>query len=166
MLVSTTCSMRSVKTINVAPFVAVLLVMAAVFASTVHVSMGLPLRIARMGPCYPGDRRVVVIQLLADGSININVDPVSRSELGNRLDGIFRTRAVRLAYVTAEPNVPFGKVAAVIDIATMHLDHIALLPRSKVISRKPYPGESDTCVEMTFTERDAKTSDQVLSVWH
>jgi biopolymer transport protein ExbD len=155
-----------VKTLNAAPFAALLLIATAVLASTAGVSMGLPLRIGKMEPCYPGDRRVVVIQVSADGSVRINVDPVSRSELGGKLDDIFRTRAVRLAYVTAEPAVPFGEVAGVIDIATKHLDHVALLPRSRVPDRKPYPGESDVCVEMSFTEHDADTSDRDLSVWH
>ncbi len=43
----------------------------------------------------------------------INADPVSLIELGAKLDGIFQTRAVHLAYVTAETDVAFGDVAAV-----------------------------------------------------
>jgi biopolymer transport protein ExbD len=145
--------------------VAVLLIGAAVLVSTGRTSVGLPLRVGRIVPCYPGDRRVVVIQLSTDGSVKINVDPVKRADLGARLDDIFRTRAVRLAYVTAESNVAFGEVASVIDTATNHVDHIALLPRSQMPDRKPYPGERDVCVEMTFSERESNTSDRQLPVW-
>src|SRR5437773_5874018 len=100
--------------------VAVLLIGAAILASNGPTFVGLPLRVGKMTPCYPGDRRVVVIQLSTDGSVKINVDPVKRAELGAKLDDIFRTRAVRLAYVTAESDVPFSEVAGVIDIATNH----------------------------------------------
>lgn len=145
---------------------ALLLIGAAVLACTGRTSVGLPLRVGKMAPCYPGDRRVVVLQLSTDGSLKINVDPVKRTELGAKLDDIFRTRAVRLAYVTAESDVAFGEVASVIDIATNHLDHIALLPRSQMLDRKPYSGERDVCVVMTFSERESNASDKQLSVWH
>jgi hypothetical protein len=118
-----------------------------------------------MVPCYPGVRRVVVIQLSTDGSVKINVDPVKRAELGVKLDDIFRTRAVRLVYVTAESDLAFSEVVNVVDIATNHVDHIALLPRSQGLDRKPYPGERDVCVGMTFSKRESNTSDRQLSVW-
>lgn len=146
--------------------VAVLLIGAAVLASTGRTSVGLPLRVGKMAPCYPGVRRVVVLQLSKNGSVKINVDHVERAELGAKLDDIFRTRAIRLAYIAAESDVAFGEIARVIDIATNHVDHIALLPRSQTLDRKPYPGERDVCVEMTFSERESNTSDRRLSVWH
>ena len=157
--------MRFARAVNVAPMVAVLLIGAAVLASTGPTSVGLPLRVGKMVSCYPGDRRVVVIQVSTDGSVKINVDPVKRADFGAKLDEIFRTRAVHLAYVTAESDVAFGEVASVIDTATNHVDHIALLPRSQMLDRKPYPGERDVCVEMTFSERDSNTSDRQLPVW-
>jgi biopolymer transport protein ExbD len=143
-----------------------MLLIAAVFASTAHNTVGLPLRIGGRVPCYPGVRRIVVIQVLAGGSIKINVDPSDRNRLGRDLDDIFRTRAEHAAYVTADPEVAFAQVVDVLDIASQHLDHVALLPRSLVLDRKPYPGETDICVDMTFTDREANTSDRQLSVWH
>jgi biopolymer transport protein ExbD len=116
---------RFARTPNVAPLVAVLLLAAAILTCTTACSVGLPLRIGKMEPCYPGDRRAVVIQISRDASIKINVDPVSRSELGRKLDDIFRTRAVHLAYITAESDVAFGHVTAVMDIVTKHVDHVA-----------------------------------------
>jgi biopolymer transport protein ExbD len=157
---------RFAKTLNVAPLVAVLLILAATLGCAGPTSVGLPLRLGKMEPCYPGDRRVVVIQVLTGGSVKINVDPVHRTELGEKLDDIFRTRAARLAYVTADSDVAFSEVAGVIDTATEHLDHVALLPRSQVLDRKPYPAELDVCVTMSFSARDANTSDRQLSVWH
>lgn len=141
------------KCINAGPFAALFLILTAV-PSIIHVAKGLPLRIASMGPCYPGDRRVVVIRVLPGGQLMINTDSSSWSELGGQLDAIFRTRAERLAFVTAEPDLPFSQVADAINIATKHLDRVALFPRSSVLNRKPfYPGENSICVGMSTTER-------------
>jgi hypothetical protein len=66
---------------NTAPFAALFLILTAV-PGIVHVAKGLPLRIATMSPCYPGDRRVVVIRVLPGGQLMINVDLSSWTELG------------------------------------------------------------------------------------
>jgi biopolymer transport protein ExbD len=145
--------------------VAVLLIVAAVFANT-GPSVGLPLRVGKIVPCYPGDRRVVVIQLSTDGSVKINVDSIRRAELGEKLDHVFRTRAFRFAYVTAESDVAFGEVVEVIDAATKHLDHVALVPRSRVLDRQPNPGEIDVCLDMVVRKGELNTSDRQLSLWH
>jgi biopolymer transport protein ExbD len=157
-----------VKGVNAAPFAALFLILATVLAtaSTFHGSQGLPLRLAKMVPCYPGDRRVVVIQVLAHRRLKMNVDPVESSELGDRLEEIFRTRAVRLAYVTAEPGLSFAEVVKVIEVATKHLDHVALLPHTSVVERRPYPGETDTCLDMTVSHREWGSSDATLPIWH
>jgi biopolymer transport protein ExbD len=145
---------------------AVLLIGAAVLASTRPTSVGLPLRVAEVVPCYPGVYRVVVIQASANGSVKVDAESIRRAELGEKLDNIFRTRAMRFAYVTAESDVPFGEVVEVIDVATKHLDHVALLPRSQVLDRQPQPGEIDVCMDMSVGQREAKTSDRHLSLWH
>jgi biopolymer transport protein ExbD len=156
----------SIKTPNAALLAALMLLVAVIFVSTAHTSVGLPLRIGRMVPCYPGERRVVVIRVFAHGGIKIDIDESDKNRLGRDLDNIFRTRAVHAAYVAADLDVPFSKVVAVLDIASQHLDHIALLPASPVLAREPHQGETETCVDMTFTERDARKSDRQSSVWH
>jgi hypothetical protein len=130
--------------------------------------MGLPLRIGKMKPCYQDDRRDVVVQVSVDGSLRIteNAEPVGLTELGDKLDMIFRTRAIRVAFVTADSHVPFGGVVRVIDAATKHVDHIAFLPRSRVLDRKPFPGETDVCLDMTLAKRDENSSDRLSSIWH
>ena len=75
------------------------------------------------------------------------------------------TKAVSAAYVTGDSDVTFAQVADVLDIASRHLDHMALLPRSSVLDRKAYPGETDSCVDVTFTMREANTSDRQSAVW-
>jgi biopolymer transport protein ExbD len=153
------------KTLNAAPLVALLLVVATLFTNTAYHTVGIPLRIGKVVPCYQGVRRVVVIRVLADGSIKINADASDRNRLGLDLDNIFRTRAVRGAYVTAEPEVAFAQVANVLDIASQHLEHVALFPRSFAPDRSPHPGEIDLCVDMSFTASEANMSDRLLPVW-
>jgi biopolymer transport protein ExbD len=52
---------------------------------------------------------------------------VKRSELAQRLEEVFRTRAERLLFVKADPNLPFQSVAEVIDISKPHVNFVALL---------------------------------------
>jgi len=40
---------------------------------------------------------VVVIQVLADGRLRINQEPVSWDRLGNRIEDVFKQRATRLS---------------------------------------------------------------------
>ncbi len=86
------------------------------------------LRLAKLGPCGMDDRRIVVIEVIASGQLQINGEPLNHSALGERLETIFRTRYQRFAFVTAEAAVPFQAIADVIDVAAFHLDNVALLP--------------------------------------
>ena len=73
---------------------------------------------------------------------------------------------LRSAYVTAESDVPFGEVVELVDVATKHLDHVALVPRSQVLDRQPQPGEIDVCMGMSVSQLEVKTPDRHLSLWH
>ena len=118
--------------LNAAPFAALFLMLTIVAATLQH-SKGLSLRVAMLGPCGTDDRRVVVVQALSHGRLKINADEVKRDELGDNLEAIFRTRAERLVFVTAEPDLRFRDVADVIDTATRRLVHVALLPPLNVL---------------------------------
>ena len=59
---------------------------------------------------------VVVIQVLADGTLRINQEPVSWERLGNRMEEVFKLRATRVAFVRGDGTVEFGVVAKVIDV--------------------------------------------------
>jgi len=66
---------------------------------------------------------VVVIQVLADGTLRINQEPVSWERLGNRIEEVFKLRATRVAFIRGDGAVEFGVAAKVIDV--MHTSGIA-----------------------------------------
>jgi biopolymer transport protein ExbD len=89
-------------------------------------SVGLDAQIPRASPpstdpLPPVD--VVVVQVLADGTLRINQEPVSWDRLGSRIEEIFKLRATRVAFIRGDQPVEFGVVAKVIDI--MHSSGIS-----------------------------------------
>jgi biopolymer transport protein TolR len=113
-----------VTDMNVVPLIDILLVLLVIFMM-IPGSKGLealipqPSMQADSGP--PPD--VVVIQVLADGTLRINQEPVSFDRLGSRIEEIFKLRATRVAFIRGDQPVEFGVVAKVIDV--MHTSGIA-----------------------------------------
>ena len=114
---------------NVVPLIDILLVLLVIFMLIPH-SRGLRAQIpqecvARDGsPCSGGDKSsVVVIQVLADGSFQVNQEPVKWENLESRLTRIFAGRAERSAFIRGDASVEFAVVARVIDV--MHTAGIA-----------------------------------------
>ncbi len=109
------------------------------------VSRGLTVQIAYQDQRCSDDRRDTFVEVLENGDLRIldsgAPQDVRRSELGQRLDEVFRTRAERLLFVKADPNLPFQSVAEVIDISTPHVSFIALL--TPVV-------ESGSCLTIRF----------------
>src|SRR5260370_18239199 len=68
---------------------------------------------------------VVVIQVLADGTLRINQEPVSWERLGGRIEEVFKLRATRVAFIRTDGPVEFGGVAKL--IAVCHTSGIASL---------------------------------------
>jgi hypothetical protein len=123
---------------NAAPFRGLALILTLVPAAPPG-SKGLPLRVAYIEPWTGGDAGPsYVIHALRDGLVGINREELRRSELGARLDVILSTRAEKMVYVTAEADLPFGEVAGLIDIATAHAEHVALLPPLNLLRGQPY----------------------------
>jgi biopolymer transport protein ExbD len=110
---------------NVVPLIDILLVLLVIFMMIRGYSMGeealvpQPSTEKAVGP--PPD--VIVIQVLADGTLRINQEPVSFDKLGFRIEEIFKQRAARVAFIRGDQPVEFGVVAQVIDI--MHTSGIA-----------------------------------------
>ena len=68
----------------------------------------------------PSDRTIVVQVLKGAGdkaALKINQDDVTWENLEGRLNDIFKTRAEKVMFVKADPELPFNDVAQVIDIA-------------------------------------------------
>jgi biopolymer transport protein TolR len=115
-----------VSDMNVVPLIDILLVLLVIFMIIPKYSKGLDALVPQQST-QPPDKRVtdevVVIQVLADGTLRINQEPVSWERLGSRIEEVFKLRATRVAFVRGDAPVEFGVVARVIDV--MHTSGIA-----------------------------------------
>jgi len=75
--------------------------------------------------------RTIVVSVDAQGHLKINQDVVTMSQLGPRLEDIFKTRNERVMFVRGDPDVMFGVVAQVIDVAKgAGIDKIGLITKA------------------------------------
>jgi biopolymer transport protein ExbD len=115
-----------VSEMNVVPLIDILLVL-LVIAMIVQVhTMGeeaLVPQASTDSTVAPPPEGVVVIQVLAGGTLKINQEPVTFEKLGPRIEEIFKQRATRIAFIRGDQPVEFGVVANVIDV--MHTSGIA-----------------------------------------
>jgi biopolymer transport protein ExbD/biopolymer transport protein TolR len=115
-----------VSEMNVVPLIDILLVLLVIFMIIPMYSVGLdalvPQPPASPEVVLPPDD-VVVVQVLADGTLRINQQPVTLDRLSSRLEEVFKFRAARVAFIRGDAPVEFGVVASVIDV--MHTSGIA-----------------------------------------
>ena len=106
---------------NIVPLIDVLLVLLVIFMLMPH-STGLQAQVPQAcgasGPenCGGDKPQVVVIQVLANGSLRVNQQPVPWENLDDRLREIFKLRADRTAFIWGDASVEFAVVARVIDV--------------------------------------------------
>jgi len=104
---------------NIVPLIDILLVLLVIFMITTH-SWGLQAQIPQecRGCPPPGVVKpsVVVIQVLADGSLRVNQEPVKWAGLESRLKEVFKVRADRTAFLWGDASVEFSVVARVLDV--------------------------------------------------
>lgn len=108
--------------INMTPMIDVLLVLIIIFmVITPLTPKGLEALVPQPPP--PGqqasasDIRTVVITVDTQHNYAINNEPAQESQLGARLEEIFKTRAERVVFVKGDPKIEFKWVANAIDIA-------------------------------------------------
>jgi biopolymer transport protein ExbD len=76
----------------------------------------------------PEQDRTVVIIIDRDKRMHLNNEDTDEKKLGQRLEDIFKTRAERIVFVKADPDLEFGIVANAIDIAKgAQMDKIGLM---------------------------------------
>jgi biopolymer transport protein TolR len=105
------------REMNVVPLIDILLVLLVIFM-VIPNSQGMKADIPQPGTDYVDiqpDPGIVVVQVLADGSLKLNQTPVAWEMLRDKLQEIFKSRADRVAFVRGEDLVEFQAIAKVID---------------------------------------------------
>src|SRR5215470_4015305 len=105
---------------NIVPLIDILLVLLVIFMLFPRSSWGIRAQIPQ--ECDSRDRdtcsvrdkpSIVVIQVLADGSLRVNQESVEPDALEGRLTEVFKVRADRTAFIWGDPSVEFAVVARV-----------------------------------------------------
>jgi biopolymer transport protein TolR len=114
-----------VSEMNVVPLIDILLVLLVIFMMIPAHYKGLDAQIPQPSETVvgPPPEYLVVVQVLADGTLRINQEPVAWEALDARLQEVFKQRASRIAFIRGDGPVEFGVVAKVIDV--MHTSGIA-----------------------------------------
>ena len=114
----------------VALVAAIFLVLMASTALESGPSVGLRVLLPTVLPHYCGDGRVFLVQVLANGSVKLNGKYTTRDGLATRLHEVYRTMAERVAFLEADPDVSFGRVADAIDVTQGQAKYVALITPS------------------------------------
>src|SRR5260370_22300657 len=85
---------------------------------TPHKRSVFPAKLPQLAAEPPADLQPapVVVQVLADGSLQINRQPVAWDGLRRRLEEIFGSRANHMAFVSGDGALEFQVVARAIDV--------------------------------------------------
>jgi len=104
---------------NVVPLIDILLVLLVIFMIIPHHQTGLDAYLPQPSESpvvEPHPEIATVVQVLSDGSLKINEEPVTWERLAPRLEEVYKERARRIAFIRGEAPVEFASVARVVDV--------------------------------------------------
>jgi biopolymer transport protein ExbD len=91
-------------------------VLLVIFMSAPHQQKGLEAIVPQPASKPAEPDPVIVVQVLSNGNLRINREPVSWDDFPGRVEALFQERAKKVAFIRGEAPVEFALVARVVDV--------------------------------------------------
>lgn len=122
----------TIAQINVTPLVDVMLVLLVIFMVTAPIiQQGVQVNLpqAKAG-AIPGTEELLVVTISKNGKVYLNDNPLTLSELGDKLRAIRKLQADKQVYLRADQDVRYGLVMkAVAEIKQAGIERLGMVTR-------------------------------------